>query len=179
MLLGKGTQREREGDDFDFYTFSYGYAIRNEFKINNAVLKFDFEDPTLTKFYELRDGEFGTEPAFVGRSDADGRSNEDEDDGYVLVQTIDARAKKASISILDAKDMTLVFRGLAPELGLFGLHTRFFPFDVGCSTDDCVPKDDPPSSTNTPTTTTISSSATTIFLPLLSYLISFVTFVMI
>ena len=178
--MGKGTQREREGDDFDFYTFSYGYAIRNEFKINNAVMKFDFDDPTLTKFYELRDGEFGTEPAFVGRSDADGRSNEDEDDGYVLVQTIDARAKKASISILDAKDMTLVFRGLAPELGLFGLHTRFFPFDVGCSTDDCVPKDDPPSSTNTPTTTTtISSSATTIFLPLLSYLISFVTFVMI
>ena len=64
-----------------------------------------------------------------------------EDDGYVLVQTIDARAKKASISILNAKDMSLVYRGLAPELGLFGLHTRFFSFDDGCSTDDCVPKD--------------------------------------
>ena len=76
-----------------------------------------------------------------------------EDDGYVLVQTIDARAKKASISILNAKDMSLVYRGLAPELGLFGLHTRFFSFDDGCSTDDCVPKDI--------TTTTESSNSTT------------------
>ena len=79
-----------------------------------------------------------------------------EDDGYVLVQTIDARAKKASISILNAKDMSLVYRGLAPELGLFGLHTRFFSFDDGCSTDDCVPKDIT-TSTETSSTTSINA----------------------
>ena len=81
-----------------------------------------------------------------------------EDDGYVLVQTIDARAKKASISILNAKDMSLVYRGLAPELGLFGLHTRFFSFDDGCSTDDCVPKD---STTSTKSSTTVPTDSTT------------------
>ena len=85
-----------------------------------------------------------------------------EDDGYVLVQTIDARAKKASISILNAKDMSLVYRGLAPELGLFGLHTRFFSFDEGCSIGNCVPKDNDSSTTTTEdTTTTTTTEGTT------------------
>ena len=84
-----------------------------------------------------------------------------EDDGYVLVQTIDARAKKASISILNAKDMSLVYRGLAPELGLFGLHTRFFSFDEGCSIGNCVPKDNDNSTTTTEGTTTTTSTTTT------------------
>ena len=60
-------------------------------------MKFDFEDPSETIEYELPDGEFGTEPFFVGN----GGTNED--DGYILVQTLNARAKKASITILDAK----------------------------------------------------------------------------
>ena len=84
-----------------------------------------------------------------------------EDDGYVLVQTIDARAKKASISILNAKDMSLVYRGLAPELGLFGLHTRFFSFDEGCSIGNCVPKDNDNSTTTTEGTTTTTTTTTT------------------
>ena len=114
--------------------FRYGYAAQNEFKLHNAIMKYDFKDQTQTIKYELSDGEFATEPIFVG----DGGENED--DGYVLVQTINTRAKKASIVILNAKDMKPEFIGLAPELGLFGLHSSFFPFDIGCSTDDCTPK---------------------------------------
>ena len=49
------------------------------------------------------------------------------------------RARKASILILNATTMELEFKGLAPEMGLFGLHARFFKFDIGCSTDDCKP----------------------------------------
>merc|ERR1712150_330417 len=74
---------------------------------------------------------------------------------------IDARAKKASISILNAKDMTLVYRGLAPELGLFGLHTRFFSFDEGCSIGDCVPKDSTSSTESTDSTTVTDTTTST------------------
>ena len=110
-------------------------------------MKYDFKDPTQTIRYILSDGEFATEPIFVGNG------GENEDDGYVLVQTINTRAKKASIVILNAKDMKPEFIGLAPELGLFGLHSSFYPFDIGCSTDDCTPQ------STTTTTTTESSSA--------------------
>ena len=34
------------------------------------------------------------------------------------------------------------FKGLAPEMGLYGLHARFFKFDEGCSIDDCRPNAD-------------------------------------
>ena len=115
-------------------------------------MKYDFKDQTQTIKYELSDGEFATEPIFVG----DGGENED--DGYVLVQTINTRAKKASIVILNAKDMKPEFIGLAPELGLFGLHSSFYPFDIGCSTDDCTPQ---PYTTTTTTTTTTTSTTTT------------------
>ena len=58
--------------------------------------------------------------------------------------------------------MSLVYRGLAPELGLFGLHTRFFSFDEGCSIGDCVPKDSTTSTESTTVTdsTTITDSTT-------------------
>ena len=132
-------------------------------------MKFDFEDPSETIEYELPDGEFGTEPFFVGN----GGTNED--DGYILVQTLNARAKKASITILDAKNMKPVYRGLAPEMGLFGLHTRFFGFDIGCSTDDCTPSATTTSTTTTTTTTASANSlsASQAFLVLLLILKSF------
>ena len=46
--------------------YRYGYAVRNEFQLHNSIVKFDFEDPSKTTEYELRNGEFGTEPVFVG-----------------------------------------------------------------------------------------------------------------
>ena len=122
-------------------------------------MKFDFEDPKETKAFELNDGEFVTEQVFV----PDGGPNED--DGWVLVQTIDGVAKKANIVVLDGKSMNLLFRGQAPELGLHGLHSGFFSFDQGCSIDGgCVPitttttKD---TTTNEDTTTETITTTTT------------------
>ena len=54
--------------------------------------------------------------------------------------------------------MELEFKGLAPEMGLFGLHARFFKFDVGCSTNDCRP---PKITTETPETTSEMTESTT------------------
>ena len=58
----------------------YGYAVQNEFKLHNAIMKFDFDDPSQTKSNELADGEFGTEPVFVENPEGDGSI---EDDGFV------------------------------------------------------------------------------------------------
>ena len=54
--------------------------------------------------------------------------------------------------------MELEFKGLAPEMGLFGLHARFFKFDIGCSTDDCRP---PKLTTEKPETTSKMPESTT------------------
>ena len=99
-------------------------------------MKFDFDNPSQTKFYELDDGEFGTEPVFVENPEGNG---EVEDDGWVVVQTLNGRKMKATIVILNATTMEVEFKGLAPEMGLYGLHARFFKFDEGCSIDDCRP----------------------------------------
>ena len=58
-------------------------------------MKLDFDDPSQTKLYELADGEFATEPIFVSNN------GPSEDDGYILMQTIDGKSKKAAIVILN------------------------------------------------------------------------------
>ena len=96
-------------------------------------MKLDFEDPSRTKIYELANGEFATEPIFVSNN------GPSEDDGYILMQTIDGKSKKAAIVILNATNMELIYRALAPGLGLFGLHSKYFDYSQGCSIDDCTP----------------------------------------
>ena len=97
-------------------------------------MKFDFDEPQNTATFELNDGEFVTEQLFV----PDGGPKED--DGWVVVQTIDGVAKKANIVVLDGKSMKLLYRGQAPELGLHGLHSGFFSYDQGCSIKGgCIP----------------------------------------
>ena len=114
-------------------------------------MKFDFDDPPKTVAFELNDGEFVTEQLFV----PDGGS--DEDDGWVLAQTIDGVAKKANIVVLNGKSMNLLFRGQAPELGLHGLHSGFFSYDQGCSIKEgCIPNSE---ATSTEAATTMSNLA--------------------
>ena len=114
-------------------------------------MKFDFDDPPKTVAFELNDGEFVTEQLFV----PDG--GPDEDDGWVLAQTIDGVAKKANIVVLNGKSMNLLFRGQAPELGLHGLHSGFFSYDQGCSIKEgCIPNSE---ATSTEAATTMSNLA--------------------
>ena len=117
-------------------------------------MKFDFDDPPKTVAFELNDGEFVTEQLFV----PDG--GPDEDDGWVLAQTIDGVAKKANIVVLNGKSMNLLFRGQAPELGLHGLHSGFFSYDQGCSIKEgCIPNSE---ATSTEAATTMSNLASTL-----------------
>ena len=102
--------------------------------MKNAVIKFDFDQPEHTKAFEFEDGEFATEQMFVPNG------GPLEDDGWVVVQTIDGKNQKGNIVILDAKSMGLLYRGRAPGMILQGLHTGFFSFDQGCSVEDCTPK---------------------------------------
>ena len=131
----------------------YGYAARNVFRMNNAVMKFDFEQPENTAAFELNDGEFISEQMFVPNG------GPKEDDGWVVVQTIDGEAKKANVVVLDGTTMQLLFRGQAPELALQGIHSRFFSFDQGCSIEEgCIPNSE---TTSTEAATTISNLAST------------------
>ena len=114
-------------------------------------MKLDFDDPSQTKLYELADGEFATEPIFVPKANG----LDSEDNGYILVQTIDGKSKKAAIVILNAIDMKLLYRALAPGLGLFGLHSKFFDYSQGCSIDDCTPGVTTTTVTTTPATSSI------------------------
>ena len=65
-----------------------------------------------------------------------------QDDGYIAVNIIDANAKKSVIYLIWAKNMVVEFKGRAPELSLFGLHGGFFPYNIGCSQNDCRPQVD-------------------------------------
>ena len=51
--------------------------------------------------------------------------------------------------IYDAATMELLFHATAPKKTLFGIHSKFYSFDVGCSTmdNDCTP---PPATATTP-----------------------------
>ena len=132
--------------------YRYGYAARNVFRMNNAVMKFDFEQPDDTKTFELNDGEFTTEQVFVPNG------GPKEDDGWVVVQTIDGKAKKANVVVLDGTTMELLFRGQAPELALQGIHSEFFSFDQGCSIEGgCIPSSDVTSTEAATTQTNVAS----------------------
>lgn len=96
-------------------------------------MKLDFEDPSKSITYELPNGEFATEPIFV----SDG--GPDEDDGYIIINTIDGIAEKSNILILWAKNMKPQYKGQAPGLGLVGLHSAYFDYSVGCTKENCRP----------------------------------------
>ena len=120
----------------------FGYAVKNVFRLHNSIVKFDLENPAEPATeYILPDGEFGTEPLFIPSICENSEENScEEDDGYVVVNTLDAKSGKSNILVLWAKNMKVEFKASAPEMGLFGLHSGFFPFDVGCSKDSCIPQ---------------------------------------
>ena len=119
-------------------------------------MKFDFDEPDKTKAFELNDGEFITEQVFVPNG------GPQEDDGWVVVQTIDTIAEKANVVVLDGTNMELLFRGQAPEMALQGIHSGFFSFDQGCSIDGgCVPNIEETTTTTEDTTTETITTTTT------------------
>ena len=114
--------------------------MKNAFRLHNSIVKFDFEDSNQTLEYVLPDGEFGTEPIFIPGDPTN--ANATEDDGYIVVNTIDGAAEKSNILILRAQNMKPEFKAQAPERGLVGLHSGFFKFEAGCYSgqDTCKPQ---------------------------------------
>ena len=105
----------------------------------------------------MPDGLFPTEPIFVSAPDAT-----EEDDGIILMSGVDGGNEKGFIMIYNATTMDMIYHGRAPRTSLIGLHSKFYPFNVGCSVDDCTP-DMIVSSTSDSTTTFASTTTTTSF----------------
>ena len=133
--------------------YKYAYMTQNVFHLHGAVVKLNVDEGTLI-IKELPDGHFPTEPIFV--PDPDGT---EEDDGIILMSGVDGAQEKGFIMIYDARTLEEIYHGTAPEKTLIGLHSKFFPFNVGCSTGDCTPQS--PSTSSSTTTTTTSGPTTT------------------
>ena len=135
-----------------YYTkpYKYGYMTHNVFNLHGSTIKLNVEDGSIIK-KELPDGMFPTEPIFVA---APGSAAED--DGVILMPGVDGGKEKGFIMIYNATTMEVLYQGLAPKMSLFGLHSKFYPFHVGCSQNDCTPE----TKATTTTTTTTESGQT-------------------
>ena len=125
--------------------YSYAYLVKNVFKTKGSVIKLNVVDGSVIE-KKMPTGMFPTEPFFISSPNAT-----KEDDGIVLVSGIDGHKKKGFIRIFNASTMEVITHGTAPKLSLFGLHSRFYPFDIGCEKGDCTPEDTP-TTTEQPTT---------------------------
>jgi len=130
--------------------YKYGYMTKNVFKLHGAVLKLNVEDGTIIE-KELPDGLFPSEPIFVPHPDA-----VHEDDGVVLMSGIDGGREKGFLMVYNATTMDVILHATAPKLTLFGVHSKFFPFTVGCKENDCTPNE-----TNSTTEGSTSNDSTT------------------
>ena len=85
---------------------------------------------------KLPNGLFPTEPLFVTRPGA-----VDEDDGVVVMSGIDGGKEKGYVIVYDATNMEVLYHATSPRKTLFGVHSKFYPFDIGCSKidGDCTP----------------------------------------
>jgi len=145
--------------------YKYGYMAKNVFKLHGAILKLNVEDGSIIE-KELPDGLFPSEPIFVAHPNA-----VNEDDGVVVVSGIDGGREKGFLMVYNATTMDVLLHATAPKLTLFGVHSKFFPFNVGCIEGDCTP---PEVTTNENEKTTPENAANPNFsLSLLSF-VSFV-----
>jgi len=142
LIEMKNLAKNAPNSDFEFSNinplyynkpYKYAYMSRNVFTLNGAVVKLNVDDGSMiTK--ELPDGLFPTEPIFVSHPNP-----VSEDDGVILMSGVDGGKEKGFLMIYNATNMDIIYHGTAPKMSLLGLHSKFFPFSVGCSQDDCTP----------------------------------------
>ena len=113
--------------------YKYAYMTQNVYALNGAMIKLNVDTGEVIR-KELPDGLFPTEPIFV--VDPEGT---EEDDGVILMSGVDGDKEKGFIMVLNATNMEELYYGTAPKKTLLGLHSKFYPFHVGCSQDDCTP----------------------------------------
>ena len=54
---------------------------------------------------------------------------------------VDGEQERGFLMLWDAASLELLYHATAPQLTLFGVHTKFFPFTVGCEQEDCTPQE--------------------------------------
>ena len=113
--------------------YKYAYMIHNPFKRFGSVCKLNVDTKEFIR-REMPDGLFPTEPIFIPAPDAT-----TEDDGVLVMGGIDARKKVGFLMVYDASNMELLYHASAPRLTLQGIHAKFYPFEAGCSVEDCTP----------------------------------------
>ncbi|QZY00255.1 carotenoid oxygenase family protein [Halobaculum rubrum] len=100
----------------------YVYAMRTDRPVNEwarGVLKLDTETGETVEF---GDGGYFGEPIFVPNPAGDA-----EDDGVVLVVTLEAGSDASSLVILDGESFTERARARLPHAVPFDFHGRYFP----------------------------------------------------
>ena len=115
--------------------YTFAYMSKNVFKTKGSVIKLNVVDGSVIE-KKMPTGLFPTEPYFIPAPNA-----VKEDDGVVLVMGIDGQKQKGFVQVYNATNMELMTHATAPKLTLFGIHSRFYPFDIGCEEEDCTPKD--------------------------------------
>lgn len=107
---------------FNGRKYKYAYMTRNFIqKERNAILKLNVDTGEETE-YEFPYGMYVQEPHFIPRPDTTA-----EDDGVIIAHGVDGRKRKAFMVIVEASNMTLIGHVTAPDIALFGLHSRFYP----------------------------------------------------
>ena len=121
--------------DYQGKPYKYAYMIQNMFNLEGSVIKLNVDDGSVI-LREMPDGCFPTEPIFVARPNATA-----EDDGVVLLSGIDGGRERGFLMVFDGMTMDLLFHATAPKKTLFGIHSKFYPFDIGCAQidGDCTP----------------------------------------
>ena len=119
-----------------YYTkpYQYAYLTHNAFVLQGSVVKLNVNTGGIIK-KELPDGLFPTEPIFV----PDPKGTE-EDDGVILMSGMDGGNEKGFIMVYNASNMEVLYQGMSPKKTLIGLHSKFYPFHIGCSETDCTPE---------------------------------------
>ncbi|XP_060575784.1 carotenoid isomerooxygenase-like [Ruditapes philippinarum] len=106
--------------------YEYAYMTRNfDRREQNAITKLHVDTGVEQEFI-LPEGMFVQDPHFVSRQGAI-----TEDDGVILAQGVDGIKHKAFMIIVDARTMMMIAHVTAPDIALFGQHSRFFPMTVG------------------------------------------------
>jgi len=119
--------------DYQGKPYKYAYMSTNMYNLHGTLVKLNVDDGTVIEA-DFPNGLFPTEPIFVSRP-----YPEAEDDGVVLMSGIDGGREKGFIMVFNATNLELIYHATAPKLTLFGVHSKFFHFDVGCEAEDCTP----------------------------------------
>ena len=113
--------------------YKFAYLTHNAFILQGSVVKLNVNTGAIIK-KELPDGLFPTEPIFV--ADTNGT---EEDDGIILMSGMDGGNEKGFIIVYNASSMEVLYQGMSSKKTLIGLHSKCYPFHIGCSESDCIP----------------------------------------